>query len=168
MVKLRLRRKGRAHHPIYDIVAVDGRARRDGAFLERLGYFDPHHKPSAVKINHDRAVHWLTVGAQPTDVVRLLLSYDGVLLRKHLTIKGVAKEEIDAQVAKHQEVAAKRYIRRKELRVKRKENKIKAELAAKAAEEAAAAKAKADAEAAAAKAKADAEEAAAAAAAQSE
>lgn len=132
MVKLRLRRKGRTHHAIYDIVAMDGRARRDGAFLERLGYYDPHTSPNTIKINHDRAMHWLNVGAQPTDVVRLLLSYDGVLLRRALTFKGKNVEEINTEVEKHRKVVASRYERRKQLRAKRKEDKIKAEEAAKA------------------------------------
>ncbi len=152
MVKLRLRRKGRIHHPVYDIVAVDGRSRRDGAFLERLGYYDPHANSKTIKLNHERAVYWLNVGAQPTNVVRLLLSYDGVLLRRALMFKGKSEEEIGVEIEKHRKVAADRYKRRKELRVRRRENKIKAELEAKAkaekeAEEAKAAEAAAAAEA---------------------
>jgi len=138
MVKLRLRRKGRTHHPIYDIVAVDGRARRDGAFLERIGYYDPHTSPNTIKIKQDRAVYWLNVGAQPTDVVRLLLTYDGVLLRRALTFKGKSEEEITAEVEKHRTMAAARYHRRKKLRAKRRDDKIKAESAAKAEAEKAA------------------------------
>ncbi|MFW5701749.1 MAG: 30S ribosomal protein S16, partial [Bacteroidota bacterium] len=88
MVKLRLRRKGRRHLPFYDIVAIDGRKRRDGAFLERIGYFDPNERPSKVNVDSDRAVYWLSVGAQPSDVVRKLLQYEGVLLRKAMMHKG--------------------------------------------------------------------------------
>lgn len=167
MVKLRLRRKGRTHHPVYDIVAVDGRSRRDGAFLERLGYFDPHSNTKTIKVNHERAVYWLNVGAQPTDVVKLLLSYDGVLLRRALMFKGKNEEEIGTEVEKHRKIVSDRYKRRKDLRVQRKENKIKAEIEAKAKaeREAAEAKERAEREAAEAKAKAEAEAAAAAAAA---
>ena len=142
MVKLRLRRKGRAHHPIYDIVAVDSRDKRDGAFLERLGYYDPNSKPSTIKVTPDRAIYWLNCGAQPTDVVAKLLSYEGVLLRRHLEFKGKTAEEIEAELEKHRNTIKERYSRRKFLRTKRAEMKIKREAEAKAAEEAAAAAAK--------------------------
>ncbi len=131
MVKLRLRRKGRIHHAVYDIVAVDGRARRDGAFLEKIGFYDPNTNPNTIKISDDRALYWLNNGAQATDIVNRLLSYEGVLLRKHLTIKGKSKEEIDAEVEKHKNVVSKRYERRKKLRVQRAINKAKAEGSAK-------------------------------------
>ncbi len=127
MVKLRLRRKGRTHHPIYDIVAIDSRKRRDGAFIERLGYFDPHQNTKTISIDHERAVYWLNVGAQPTDVVRLILSYDGVLLRRALMKQGRKAEEIEQEIAKHRQIVAERYRRRKELRRKRIEAKKKAE-----------------------------------------
>jgi small subunit ribosomal protein S16 len=139
MVKLRLRRKGRTHYPIYDIIAVDGRKKRDGAYLERLGYFDPHPSPSKISINPDRVIYWLNVGAQPSDVVRKLLSYEGVLLRRHMQFKGKSQSEIDSAIEDHKNVAAARHTRRKDLRVKRDEAKEKAKLEAevKAAEEAA-------------------------------
>ncbi|GAB1371352.1 30S ribosomal protein S16 [Candidatus Kapaibacterium sp.] len=131
MVKLRLRRKGRAHHPVYDIVAVDGRARRDGAFLDKVGFYDPNTNPNTIRINTEKALHWLNVGAQPTDTVKQILSYEGVLLRRHLGFKGKTAEEIDAEVEKHKRVVANRYTRRKKLRVERAIAKAKAEEAAK-------------------------------------
>lgn len=143
MVKLRLRRKGRTHHAVYDIVAMDSRSRRDGAFLEKVGYYDPHASTNVIKIKQDRAIYWLNVGAQPTDVVRLLLSYDGVLLRRALEFKGKTEEEINVEVEKHRKIVEQRHERRKLLRVKRKENKIKAEAEAKLAAEKAEADAKA-------------------------
>ncbi len=130
MVKLRLRRKGSKHHPVYDIVAVDARAKRDGAFLERLGYYDPNTTPSTFKIDHNRAIYWLNVGAQPTLVVHNILSYDGVLLRRALSFKGKPEEEINESVEKHKQIAKARYLRRKELRKKRAAAKKKAEAAA--------------------------------------
>lgn len=133
MVKLRLRRKGRTHHAVYDIIAVDGRARRDGAYLERLGYYDPNTTPNTIKINAERAIYWLNVGAQPTEIVGNIMSYEGVLLRRHLQFKGKSAEEIEAEVVKHVEVVKARYDRRKVLRTNRAENKIKAEEAAKKA-----------------------------------
>jgi small subunit ribosomal protein S16 len=126
MVKLRLRRKGRTHYPIYDIVAVDSRKKRDSDFIERLGYYDPHTQPSTIKVDSERAIYWLNNGAQPTDLVSELLSYEGVLLRRHLQFKGKTAEEIDAEIAKHIDVAHARYFRREELRKKRYEAKEKA------------------------------------------
>ena len=133
MVKLRLRRKGRSHYPIYDIVVVDSRKKRDSDFIERLGYYDPHTQPSTIKVDSDRAIYWLNVGAQPTDLVNELLSYEGVLLRRHMQFKGKTEEEITAEMAKHVEVAHARYFRREALRKKREEAKAKAKEEADAA-----------------------------------
>lgn len=119
MVKLRLRRRGRKKAPFYDIVAIDGRARRDGASIERIGYVDPMTTPKNVVIETERAIHWLSVGAQPTDIVRQILSREGVLLRQHMAFKGATPEEIEAAVAKHKEVATARYQRLKQRRVDR-------------------------------------------------
>ncbi len=136
MVKLRLRRKGRKHIAVYDIVAVDVRKRRDGAYLERLGYYDPNHQPSVIKIDPDRAIYWLNQGAQPTPIVRNLLSYEGVLLRRALAFKGKNQVEIEEAVKEHKEKVIARYKRRKELRKKRKLAKLKAKAEAKEAENA--------------------------------
>lgn len=132
MVKLRLRRKGRKKAAFYDIVAVDGRTRRDGAFIERIGYFNPLTSPSTINIDHSRALYWLNNGAQPTDVVRSLLSYDGVLLRRHLGFKNASAEVIEESVEKHKANAAKRYLVQKQ---KRKERKAKKAAAGSAKEE---------------------------------
>lgn len=130
MVKLRLRRKGRIHNPVYDIVAVDVRVKRDGGYIERVGFYDPNVKPSNVKFEADRAIYWLNCGAQPTSRVQHLLSYEGILLRRALQFKGKTEEEINAEVDKHKQVAKARYDRRATLRKKRKEDKVKAEQAA--------------------------------------
>jgi len=127
MVKLRLRRKGRKHYPVYDIVAVNVRARRDGAFLERLGYYNPNTHPNTIVVDSNRALYWLNVGAQPSPTVNRILSYEGILLTKHLKLKGKTDDEIAAEVQKHKEIVAARYLRRKELRKKRQEDKKKAE-----------------------------------------
>lgn len=126
MVKLRLRRRGRKKHPFYDIVAIDGRDRRDGASIERIGYIDPMTTPKNVVLETERALYWLSVGAQPTDVVREILSREGVLLRRHLGFKGASSEEIDAAVAKHKEVASARYTRLKQRRADRAKAKAEA------------------------------------------
>ena len=125
MVRLRLRRKGRAHHPVYDIIAVDGRKRRDSDYLERLGYYDPNTVPSTISVNQDRAIYWLNVGAQPTEIVTRLLSYEGVLLRRFLQSKGKTDEEIAGEIVKHRETVQARFVRRKELRKKREAAKAK-------------------------------------------
>ena len=109
MVKLRLRRKGRIRAPFYDIVAIDGRKRRDGTYLEIVGTYNPMTSPSTVNINHDRAMYWLGVGAQPTERVNSILSFDGVLLRRNLLGKGKSAEEVEATVIAHKEHALKRY-----------------------------------------------------------
>ena len=79
MVKLRLRRMGSKDRPFYRIVAVDSRLKRDGKYLESVGYYDPKTEPFTLKIDSDRAMHWLQVGAQPTETVRSLLRKAGVL-----------------------------------------------------------------------------------------
>ncbi|MCX6140118.1 MAG: 30S ribosomal protein S16 [Candidatus Kapabacteria bacterium] len=127
MVKLRLRRRGRKKHPFYDIVAIDGRARRDGASIERVGYIDPMTKPKNVVIDVSRAIYWLSVGAQPTDIVNEILSREGILLRRHLGFKGKTEEEIDAAVIQHKEVAQARHDRLKKRRADR--DKARAEAA---------------------------------------
>ncbi|MBI2793630.1 MAG: 30S ribosomal protein S16 [Ignavibacteria bacterium] len=119
MVKLRLRRRGRKKHPFYDIVAIDGRARRDGASIERVGYIDPMTSPKHVVLDEQRALYWLGVGAQPTEVVRQILSREGVLLRQHLSFKDKSPEEIDAAVIQHKLNATERYQRLKKRRAER-------------------------------------------------
>lgn len=78
MVKLRLRRMGAKKRPSYRIVAADSRAPRDGAFIETVGFYDPITDPATIKVDVDRARHWINVGAQPTDTVRSLLTKAGV------------------------------------------------------------------------------------------
>lgn len=135
MVKLRLRRKGRIRKPFYDIVAIDSRKKRDGAFIEQVGTFDPMTQPSTATINHDRAMYWLGVGAQPTDRVRSILSFDGVLLRRNLLGKGKPAEEVEAAVVAHREQAQKRYHREKYNRKKKADQEAAAAEAAKLAAE---------------------------------
>lgn len=79
MVKLRLRRMGANDQPFYRIVAVDARVKRDGKYIESVGWYDPKPDPSKINIDTERAINWLSVGAQPTDTVRSLLRKAGVL-----------------------------------------------------------------------------------------
>lgn len=89
-VKIRLQRHGKKGKPFYWIVAADARAKRDGRLLEKLGTYNPTTNPASINLDIDGAVKWLQNGAQPTDTARAILSYKGVLLKKHL-LEGVKK-----------------------------------------------------------------------------
>jgi small subunit ribosomal protein S16 len=78
VVKLRLRRMGAKKRPSYRIVAADSRSPRDGAFIESFGFYDPITDPATINVKLDRARHWLSVGAQPTDTVRSIFTRAGV------------------------------------------------------------------------------------------
>ena len=89
-VKLRLRRLGRKGRPYYHIVAADSRSPRDGKFLEKIGSYNPITNPATIELDVDAALKWLDNGAQPTDTARAILSYKGVMYKKHL-MRGVKK-----------------------------------------------------------------------------
>ena len=89
-VKIRLQRHGKKNFAFFHIVVADSRAPRDGKFIELLGSYNPNTNPATIVLDGDKALAWLKVGAQPTLVTRRILSYEGVLLRKHLA-EGVAK-----------------------------------------------------------------------------
>lgn len=93
-VRIRLQRHGKKGKPFYWIVAADSRAKRDGKFLEKLGTYNPNTNPASIDLKVDNAVQWLNNGAQPTDTARAILSYKGVLLKKHL-LEGVKKGAFD-------------------------------------------------------------------------
>lgn len=76
-VKLRLMRMGKKKQPTYRVVAADSRSPRNGRFIEIVGTYEPRADPSIIKINNDRAVHWLRHGAQPTERVEKLLKISG-------------------------------------------------------------------------------------------
>ncbi|MCS7188914.1 MAG: 30S ribosomal protein S16 [Bacteroidia bacterium] len=109
-VKLRLRRDGRRHYAFFHLVAADSRAPRDGKFIEKLGYYNPNTNPPQIQFNHERILHWLQKGAQPTETVRSLLSREGILLKLHLWRKGKTPEEIEAayQAWKTQKLATQK------------------------------------------------------------
>lgn len=94
-VRLRLQRRGRKGRPFYAIVAADSRARRDGRFLEKIGTYDPVAEPAKVYMDHDAAIKWLKVGAQPTNTVRALLRHTGVTVKYALFRQGKSEEEAD-------------------------------------------------------------------------
>jgi small subunit ribosomal protein S16 len=80
-VKIRLKRIGATKRPFYRIVVADSRAPRDGRFIETLGYYNPCVEPVELKIDSDRAKHWLGVGAQPSDTASSLLKREGLVER---------------------------------------------------------------------------------------
>ena len=83
-VKIRLQRHGKKNFAFFHIVVADSRSPRDGRYIEQIGSYNPNTNPATIILNADRALAWLNVGAQPTLVARRILSYEGVLLRKHL------------------------------------------------------------------------------------
>jgi small subunit ribosomal protein S16 len=88
--KIRLQRKGKKGQPFYHIVIADGRAPREGRFIEKIGVYNPLTKPAEIELQFDKAIDWLQKGAQPTDTVKAIFSYKGVLYKNHL-LKGVKK-----------------------------------------------------------------------------
>lgn len=95
-VKIRLQRRGKKGKPYFWILAADGRSKRDGKYLEKIGFYNPTTNPAQIELDVDLAVKWLQNGAQPTDTVRAILSYKGALLKNHLAggvRKGALTEE---------------------------------------------------------------------------
>ena len=82
-VKIRLARHGKKNHAFFHIVVTDIRSPRDGRYIEQIGVYNPNTNPATIKIDHERALYWLGTGAQPSDTCRRILSYEGILLRKH-------------------------------------------------------------------------------------
>ncbi len=115
--KIRLARHGKKGKPFYHIVTADSRAKRDGRYIERIGSYNPNTNPATIDIDIDRAMYWVGVGAQPTDTVRAMLSYKGVLYKNHL-LNGVKKGALTNEQA--EEKFAK-WLSEKEAKI---ENKI--------------------------------------------
>ena len=129
-VKIRLARHGKKGFAFYHIVAADIRETRDGKFIEKLGTYNPNTNPATIDLNFERALDWLQKGAQPTDTCRAILSYKGVLYKKHL-LGGVAKgafTESDAEAKFNQ------WMNEKAGRIEAKTNKLASD--AKSAEKA--------------------------------
>ena len=102
-VKIRLARRGRKKLARYDVVVADARSPRDGKFIEKIGTYDPLTVPATINLNDQKAFEWLMNGAQPSDTVKAMLSYRGVMLKRHLQIgvvKGaITQEQADAKHA---------------------------------------------------------------------
>ena len=101
MLRIRLARTGKKRQPSYRVVVSDKRARRDGRVVERIGFYNPLPDPAEYRIKEDRALHWLSVGAQPSDAVRRLLEKQGTLGRLARVHAG---ESIETLVAEYEGV----------------------------------------------------------------
>jgi small subunit ribosomal protein S16 len=112
-VRIRLQRHGRKQVPIYHIVVADARAPRDGAFIERIGVYNPMSKPATIEIDRMKAYEWIKNGAQPTDTVRAILRFKGVLYYKHLQ-RGVSKGAMSPEDA---EIKFRAWVDEKEAKI---------------------------------------------------
>jgi len=122
-VKIRLQRHGKKDAAFFHVVVSDGRAPRDGKFIEKLGVYNPNTNPATIDINFDAALSWLQKGAQPTDTCRAILSYKGVMMKKHL-LGGVAKGALtEAQV----EQKFNKWLQDKEGKVSGKKDRLSAD-----------------------------------------
>jgi len=88
--KMRLQRFGKKGQAYFHIVIADGRAPRDGRFIEKIGTYNPITRPADIQIDFDRALYWVKTGVEPTETVEAILKYTGVAYMHHL-LKGVAK-----------------------------------------------------------------------------
>ena len=98
LVSILTMRHGKKNFAFFHIVVADSRAPRDGRYIEQIGSYNPNTNPATIVLNAERALAWLNVGAEPTLVARRILSYEGVLLRKHLQ-GGVAKGALTQEQA---------------------------------------------------------------------
>ena len=114
-VRIRLARKGRKKLAYYHIVVADSRSPRDGRYIEKIGKYNPLTNPATIELDFDKALGWLQNGALPTETCRAILSYKGVLIKKHL-LDGVKKGAFDEPEA----------VRRFEEWMKKNEEKIEA------------------------------------------
>ena len=112
-VKIRLQRRGRSKAPFYHIVVADSRAPRDGKFIEKVGTYNPLTKPATIDLDRELAFEWLMKGAQPTDTVRAILRFKGVLYKKHL-YRGVKKGALTQEQA---EAKYNEWVEAKEARI---------------------------------------------------
>lgn len=104
---IRLQRFGKKSNAYFHVVITDSRKKRNGSYIEKIGSYNPNSNPATIEIDFDRALYWVKNGAGMTDTMRAMLSYRGVLYRKHLdrgVVKGVlTQEQADAKFSKWQE-----------------------------------------------------------------
>ena len=118
--KIRLARHGKKGKPYYHIVVADARAKRDGRYIERIGSYNPNVNPASINVNFDKALDWILKGAQPTDTVRAMLSYKGVLYKKHL-LGGVKKGALTQEQVEEKFTA---WLNEKEVKIEGKKEQL--------------------------------------------
>ena len=96
--RIRLQRHGKKRKPVYNIGVADQRSPRDGKFIEKLGIYNPNTNPATINLDFDRTLDWMMKGAQPSDTARSILSYKGILMKKHL-LEGVRKGAFNEEEA---------------------------------------------------------------------
>ncbi len=126
-VKIRLQRKGRTKAPFYHIVIADARSPRDGKFIQKIGTYNPMTTPASINIDRDAAFDWIMKGAQPTDTIRAILRFKGVMYKKHLH-RGISKGVLTPEVA---EEMYQKWISDKDAKIASRVEKTKEEIAKK-------------------------------------
>ena len=119
-------RVGRKKNPQYRIVAVDSRRKRDGAYLDLVGSYQPRLRPAKIEILEDKALHWLQIGAVPSETVRNLLSQQGIMLKFDLLKRNTSAEKI-AEITARWQAEAQQRAERKAAEPRRKGKKKTAE-----------------------------------------
>lgn len=132
--RIRLQRHGKKGKPFFHIVVADSRSKRDGRFIEKLGTYNPNTNPATIDLDFDRSVHWVSVGASPSETAKAILSYKGVLMKEHL-MRGVTKgalteEQMEAKYAKWLDEKSNIIDQKVNKLTKAKEDEEKARLAA--------------------------------------
>jgi len=122
-VKIRLQRHGKKNAAFFHVVVADGRAPRDGKFIEKIGVYNPQTNPATIDIDADAALQWLLKGAQPTDTCRAILSYKGVMFKRHLA-EGVRKGAVTEEQAQQR---FDQWMAQKESKISGKRDSLKAE-----------------------------------------
>jgi small subunit ribosomal protein S16 len=121
--RIRLSRHGRKQRPFYHILVADSRAPRDGKYIERLGIYNPNTNPATIELDFDRALSWLQKGAQPSDTCRAILSYQGVMYKKHL-LDGVRKGAFSEDEAENR---FETWMKEKQEKIQTKKDKLETE-----------------------------------------
>ncbi|MGF1667166.1 MAG: 30S ribosomal protein S16 [Acidimicrobiia bacterium] len=102
-VKMRLMRMGKKRSAYYRVVVIDGRAPRDGRYIDLIGRYDPNQDPSLIEIDNDKAISWMQKGAQPTEPVAKLLEISGAMSRYKIAAGKIhtvpAKEPVEVTAA---------------------------------------------------------------------
>lgn len=121
--RIRLQRRGMKGQPYFHIVIADGRAPRDGRFIEKIGTYNPLTRPADINLDFDRALYWVQCGASPSETVEAILKYTGVAFMHHL-LKGVAKGAMTQEQAQAKFDAWKQ---EKDAKISSHANKVKQE-----------------------------------------